>query len=106
MNVRELLGKHLALLLIADDENGEPEVMTVHGEVAERDGVMFLDRGLKGQLELRDEWHDRVRIANGEARTILESEYYLPLTVGTLPEDEDPASFEFTGITWLPPTHG
>ena len=64
--------------------------------------TLNLDRAAKPTFEVRPEWHDRIKpVTNDEARRILlDSDYYLRLRVGTLPDSESDSEYEQTGLKW------
>ena len=98
MNIQELEGRSLALLLISESADGDKEMSVVHGVLVRQGDVLFLDRGESGRLEIRGEWRRRIRRSTFEQAEILDSEYFLPLYVGDLPGDASSDDYEPTGI--------
>jgi hypothetical protein len=98
MNLAELNGKAFTLWLI--DERDESATFS---GVARWDGTkLLLDRPPKPQLEIRSEWHERIRpVTNEEARRILlGADYFLRLYIGRLPDDSASTDYELTGLKW------
>lgn len=95
-----LVGKRLALLLMAQTRSGDDDWAVFSGTVGLDDGALYLDRGAgKTRVDIRAEWLERIRPVSEEVSAILNrAEYYLPLRVGALPADED--GFVTTGLQW------
>lgn len=48
-----------------------------------------------------DDWVDRIQPVEADLREIFRgADYFLPLTVGNLPEEADVSQYELTGLTW------
>lgn len=102
MDLATLDGTVLALVLISETDTGEDDWAVSSGVFHLRDGKAFLDRGPSNpELELLPEWLRRIKPTNDKTRSILlNAAHYLPLRVGDIPEDADPAAFEATGLEW------
>jgi hypothetical protein len=102
VDITRLHGKRLTLLLTGTKENGDDDWAVFGGVASLEAGVVFMDRGEgKPRLEIREEWLGRIRIVEPESReTLLDADYYLPLTIGKLASDEDGACFDSTGLKW------
>jgi hypothetical protein len=102
MDLATLDGTVLALLLISETDTGEDDWAVSSGVFRLRDGRAFLDRGPSNpELKLLPEWLKRIKPTNDKTRSILlNASHYLPLRVGDIPEDADPAAFEATGLKW------
>jgi hypothetical protein len=98
MDLDVLAGKRLALWLTDDSE--ESAIFT--GTVRWDGSILNLDRAAKPTFEVRPEWHDRIKpVPNEEVRRILlDSDYYLRLRVGALPNDVNDSEYEGTGLKW------
>ena len=90
----------LALLLMCESGNNEPEWWLVHGTLATANqDVVFVRATDTAILPLDDEWLNRVRPVQPEQADIFKpSVFYLPLRVGPLPENADPEEYVFTGL--------
>lgn len=103
-----LVGKEVALLLMGQGPEGEDDWSVFRTTVGQRDGQLFL-RYEMGTLELSDDWASRVRpVADDTRGILLGADYFLPLTVGNVSQEEA-AAMERTGLKWptsMGPTEG
>jgi hypothetical protein len=102
MDLGVLNGTVLALLLISETDQGEDDWAVCSGVFRIRGGTALLDRGPGSpEFELLPEWLERIKPTNDGTRPILlNASHYLPLRVGELPEDAEPAAFTATGLKW------
>ena len=91
----------MSLLLVGD---GEDEVYASAGELVERDGALVFVRQDGGVLPFEAEWLARAKPVTEDLRSIFgsESEFFVLLSVGNLPDDADPTDYKPTGLK-LPP---
>ena len=91
VDISILHGKPLTLLFMCAKEDGDADWAVFGGIALLEAGVLYMDCG-EGtpRFEIREEWLGRIRRVDPESReTLLNAEYYLPLTVGRLALDED-----------------
>jgi hypothetical protein len=102
VDINNLDGKRLTLLLMGTKEDGDDDWAVFGGIASLEAGVLYMDRGEgKPRIKIREEWLGRIRMVEPESReTLLDADYYLPLTIGNLPPDEDGAGFDSTGLKW------
>ena len=98
MDPATIQGKRIALWLT--DASNESAVFA--GVAAWNGSKLTLDLGTSTPFEIQPEWYERIStITNEEVRRILlDCDFYLRLSVGTLPASEDIAEFEKTGLKW------
>jgi hypothetical protein len=98
--VDDVAGKPLALLLMCEDEAGEPEWWVVHGTLAaEYDRFTSIRSRDAATLPIEIEWLNRIRPVQPEqADVFAPSQFYLPLHVGALPTNADAEEYVFTGL--------
>jgi hypothetical protein len=92
-------GKQLALWLTDDAD----ESVIFRGTLRWDGSTLNLDRIAKAVLEVRPEWHDRIKPVPDEEevrKILLDCDYYLHLRVGTLSDSADESEYEGTGIKW------
>lgn len=96
MNYQELSGKSLALLLVGEDENR----WILHGTVCREGEALLLDHSASEQpFKIQPEWLDRIKPVPADLRDIFKgADFFLPLSMGTLPEDADPSEYVDTGL--------
>ena len=102
MDLPVLNGKRFAILLMGTDAHGE-DAWSVFSGVARVDGAtLVIERGLGNpDFEVRFEWLDRIKQVGSDNRSILmDAEYYIPLTVGNLPDGFASDSLFSTGLRW------
>jgi hypothetical protein len=98
MDMASISGKRLALWLT--DDCDESAVFT--GEVRWDGTMLTLDRGSEPAFEVRPEWYCRIKAVSDDdvSRILLNSDYYLRLWVGKLPDAANDAEYEKTGLKW------
>lgn len=96
MNSQELNGKSLALLLAGEDEDWS----VLRGTVRQQGDVVLLDHSAGGEpFHIQPEWLDRIQpIPEDLSDILMNADFFLPLSVGTLPEGDDPSDYKFTGL--------
>lgn len=100
MDLAEIDGKSLALLLIGEDENGEDDCAVFRG-TARWDGtdLHFVREGV--DFAIPADALGRIRSVDSAIRDImLDAEYFIPLSVGPLPAGADATDFARTGLKW------
>jgi hypothetical protein len=102
IDLSELNGATLALLLLSVTESGEDNWAVFSGTVRLHCGKVIFDRGSDSpEFELRREWLDRITPTDDETRPLLlDAPYYLPLQVDDLAEDADLSGLRSTGLRW------
>jgi hypothetical protein len=95
----DLVGKGVALLLMGQDAAGEDDWAVFNTVLQEDDGQLVLQHWT-GRLVLSEAWALRIKATSPEMRsTMLDLDFFLPLTVGNLSEHEATA-LETTGFRW------
>ncbi len=96
MNSQELNGKTLALLFAGKD--GDWSVL--RGTVHQQGDVVMLDHSASGEpFHIQPEWLDRIKpIPEDLSDILMNADFFLSLSVGTLPERSDPSDYKFTGL--------
>jgi len=102
MDLNDLNGKTLTLLVIGEDENGEDDWAVFRG-TARWDGtdLHFVRNGV--DFAVPADAIERIRPVpvDSEVRSILlNAEYYIPLSIGPLPDNADESEFIKTGLKW------
>ena len=90
MDIKEIEGKVLALMLTAKAADGEEEITVISGTVRLEEGRAYVDRGPgRERFWIRDEWEQRIKLVAPDLRRMLpRAHYYLPLSVGNLTDEE------------------
>lgn len=98
MDIAAINGKRLAIWL-TDDSN---ESGLFAGEARWDGTTLRLDRGATPPFEVRPEWYDRIKAINSDEvrSSLLDSDYYLRLWVGKLPDAANETEFEKTDLQW------
>src|SRR6187401_1326721 len=95
----DLTGRQVALLLISQDAEGNDDWAVFSTTLQQGEGQAVLVHKA-GQLELSDEWLSRIKATTPQARSILlEADFFLPLTVGSI-SDEEAETLRKTGFQW------
>ena len=103
MDLTTLDGKLFTLLLICTTPEGEDDWAVFPGIARVEDGKLYLDRGAKPRFDIRPEWIGRIQSVDPALRkTLRDADYYLPLTVGSLPSGDDADDLVQTGLNWPP----
>ncbi len=100
MDYKKALNKRLALVLWAEDEEGEDDVVVFSGIFIQDKGNYYLQReGNEPNPEIRKEWLSRIKVVPEDLKDIfLNCEYQLPLSVGDA--EETSGSMESFGLKW------
>ena len=100
----EISGKRLVLVLWGKDSDGADEVSAHAGTVRKTSAGFVLERGAdQPPIDLRPEWLNRVRPVPENLRSVLlDADFQIPLTVGSLPEGADTSAYVQLGIR-IPP---
>jgi hypothetical protein len=102
VNLEELNGKTLALLLVRQNEAGEDEWAVLTG-TARWDGTQLqVDRGSERKpFLIFDDWLGRVESVPEEVDDFFGgAKFYLALSVGNLPDSDDAEGYINTGLKW------
>jgi hypothetical protein len=95
LNPKELNGKSLALILAGEDEDWS----VLRGIVRQEGQVLLLDHCTGQAFHIQPEWLDRIKPTPADLSDILmNADFFLPLSVGPLPEDADPSDYINTGL--------
>ena len=102
MDLREVDGRRLALLLFHEDEQGEEHWAVAAGAARWDGSALVLDLGPgRAPFEVPEDALPRVRPVPEAARDTLEgADFFVTLSVGTLEPDSDPADHVKTGLRW------
>lgn len=96
-----IIGSSFCVLLMREAAEGEDDWAIFSGTLKQNSTGLFLDRGTKAPFEIRAEWIDHIKPVDSEVKDILlDAEYYLPLSVGSIPEGESTESYIDTGLKW------
>ena len=96
LNFQKLDGKSLALLLAGEDDDWS----VLRGIVRHDGEALLLNHSESEQpFVLQPEWLDRIKPTPADLSEILmDAEFFLPLSVGALPEDADPSDYLHAGL--------
>jgi len=98
-SLADLVGKGVALLLMGQDAAGEDDWAVFNTVLEQQDGQLVLQHRT-GRLVLSEAWASRIKATSpGMRSTLLDLDFFLPLTVGNLSEQEATA-LETTGFQW------
>jgi hypothetical protein len=101
MEMCSLEGKLLAVLVMGQTSDGQDDWAVFTGTARVSEDLLFLDRHGKPSFEIRAEWLDRIKSVGSKVKDILlGAEFYLPLTIGPLPEGQSAESYIATGLKW------
>jgi len=93
------LNKKFALVLWAEDEQGEEDVAVFSGTLVKKGGLYFLERRTGQSPEIREEWLDRIMPVESELKEILMGcDYQLSLSVGKAKDGQ--VLENFGGLKW------
>jgi hypothetical protein len=94
-------GTTFALLLRGETADGEEDWIVCSGVARLKGESLFLERSAhEPDVEIRQEWFDRIRPTDDEARGIFQgAEFFLSLTVGNLSGDQAEGMEPF-GFQW------
>jgi len=95
----EALNKKLALVLWAEDENGEDDVTVFSGTLIRIEGLYFLEREDGNNPEILQEWLGRIKPVTVELKeTLLDCDFQLSLSVGQVESEQ--GLEHFGGLKW------
>jgi hypothetical protein len=102
MNYSKLNGKKIAIAAIGVDEHGEKEGAVWTGIARWENGHLYLDREEDPKVfQFPDNVLKRIKpVPSDLSDILLDSEYYVKLSIGPLPEDADPKDYRQTGLKW------
>ncbi|MBQ0797088.1 hypothetical protein [Zhongshania sp.] len=95
----EALNKRFALVLWAEDEQGEEDVAVFSGTLIKEGNLYFLQRRSGQGPEIREEWLERIKPVDDELKeTLMGCEFQLSLSVGKAISGQVLESFG--GLKW------
>ncbi len=95
----QALNRKLALVLWAEDEEGEEDVAIFSGTLVAKGGRYFLERDREQATEILEEWLERIQpVPDHLLETLLHCDFQLPLSVGKVESGESMESFG--GLEW------
>jgi hypothetical protein len=102
MNLHELNGKGIALVLMRKDEVGDDDWAVMEGRAVVRGEELYLERAAGQPLfPVPSDAIERIRPVDEDLKDILlGAELCIPLTVGTADEDVDPDTLVELGYVW------
>jgi hypothetical protein len=102
MDVSELIGKKIALVAIGLDKDGKKEGAVWTGLGKWEHGHLYLDRDDDTKtFQFPDDVIQRIKpVPTDLAEIVQDSDYYVKLSIGPLPEDADSNDFKQTGLKW------
>ena len=95
-------GKKLALVAWSKDDKGNDDVAVFTGIARWNGKEIFFDRGSTQQgFTFPEDWLERIKTVPQDIKDIvIDSEYYISLSVGDLSNDTDQSGFISTGLKW------
>jgi len=102
MKYEETIGKSVALLVMGEDAHGEDDWSVVKGSITRLGhDLLFVHNGTPSQFPLPDDALDRIKATDAQTRSImLDSDLYVPLTIGPKPEGPEGEGMLLTGLKW------
>lgn len=101
MNFDELTCRKIALVAWGEDENGKDDVAVFTGIARWENGHLYLDRKGKKPFQFPDDTLERIKPVPAEISDILlEADFYISMTIGSLPKDANPEDYIKTGLKW------
>ena len=102
MNIDQVIGKSVCLLLMSKDDSGEDDWAVLLGEITVKNGsLLFQNSDTPTPFALPDDTLARIQVPTEDIRRIvLDADYYLPLSVGPTPEGPEGESYIKTGLKW------
>lgn len=95
----DIIGKRLAILTWAKNQDGQDEVFAHTGTIRSDASGLHLDRENKGTVKLRPEWIARIKPVDPELRQIvLDADLVISLSVRKLSDDADLSELELTEL--------
>jgi len=94
-------GKPFTILLMGTTTDSKDDWAVFPGIARIHEVGLYVDRGPKARFKIRPEWLSRIRPVDASLRSTLQgADYYLPLTVGTLPSGANEDDLLMTGLKW------
>ena len=88
------------MVVWGEKSDGTDDVVVFTG-TARWDGRHLTLARHESDFQLLDEWLDRLRPVRADLKaTLLDSEYFLNVTIGNLPDGTDTRSYFDTGLKW------
>jgi hypothetical protein len=102
MKYEELTGKKLALIAWGEDENGKDDVVVFTGIARWENRHIYLDRkGKRKSFQVPDDVLERIKPVPAKiADIVLGAEFFLSMTIGSIPKDANPKDYIKTGLKW------
>jgi len=101
MNLDYLTGKIFAIWAVSENKNGKKEQAVFTGIARWVDGHLFLDREDNKFFQLPDNALERIKPVPPSVADILqEAEFYVPIYIAPIPNDENPKDYIQTGLKW------
>lgn len=102
MDISDIAGRSIALLLVGENNEGEPECAVFLGHVERADGELQVNLGEgRGPFPLTPEYLERIEPVKDEVREILlGADLLLSLSVAPLPDDAGEGEFQPLGLRW------
>ena len=102
MNKNEIIGKSICLLLMSKDDKGKDDWAAIKGEIIFENGhALFRNSKTPKPFLLPDNSLHRIKEPTEDVRGIvLNCDFFLPLSIGPVPEGENPDGFIDTGLQW------
>lgn len=87
---------------MSEDDKGEDDWAVIKGEIVFKDGdPFFTNANTPEPFSLPDDTLQRIKAPTDDIRDIvLNCDFFLPLSVGPIPEGEAPENFIQTGLKW------
>ncbi len=96
-----LTGKRLAIIAIGEDDTGKSEAAVFTGIARLNEGHLFLDREDEVKFQLPDDTIERIkRTPSDISKIVLGAEFFVTMSIGPIPEGEDPNDYIKTGLKW------
>jgi hypothetical protein len=102
MNFEYLTGKKLAILAVGDDDNGETEAAVFTGVARWANGHLFLERDSNQKsFQIPDDTLERIKPVAVKVADIFQgAEFYVPMSIGLLPDNVNPHDYLESGLKW------
>jgi hypothetical protein len=96
-----LTGKRIAIIAVGKDEKGDTEAAVWTGVGRFDQGRLYLDREEGKSFEFPNDVLGRIKpVPDSISDIVLHAEYYITMSIGTLPEGADPSEYKDTGLKW------
>lgn len=97
----ELKNKTIAIIAVDVDSKDEENLVVYSGTINLKDDQLFFNRDGNNLFEISD-WQERIKIVGDDVKNILlDCNYSLTLSIGDLPENENPNDYKETGLKWI-----